>query len=54
VHVLTFHQAGEDKWSSIGKEYYFSREAPLDENTAKLAAGMLEEMGLVVSIGGSE
>lgn len=54
VHILPFHQAGENKWKAVGKEYHFAQYPPLEESSALRAAQLLCEMGISASVGGGE
>lgn len=54
VHILPFHQAGENKWKAVGKTYHFSQYPPLEMDAAERAAQILCEMGVPASIGGGE
>jgi pyruvate formate lyase activating enzyme len=53
VHILPFHQAGETKWDGIGVEYSFSGLEGMAVKDAESAKAILEEKGLIVSLGGS-
>jgi len=53
IHILPFHQMGEDKWSGIGLDYTFKDIDPLSEQQIDQARDILQKKGLCVNIGGT-
>jgi len=53
VHILPFHQMGENKWMGLEKEYYFKDIDPISDDKAANAKLLLEDEGLNVNIGGT-
>jgi len=53
IHILPFHQLGENKWKGLDYEYGFHDVEPSEGGTAVKAKELLEAMGLNVDIGGT-
>ncbi len=52
IHILPFHQAGESKWDSLGREYECESWQLPEEELLKHAEDILKESGIIVNIGG--
>ena len=52
IHLLPFHQMGEEKYERLQKEYRMKDEPPLHKEDLKEYAGYLKSCGFQVEIGG--
>jgi pyruvate formate lyase activating enzyme len=52
IHLLPFHQYGEGKYQSLGREYALEGASPMTEEEAERFKSIFEERGFRVQIGG--
>ena len=52
IHVLPFHQLGEEKWRSLDKGYSYAGKKPPDASNIKRAAEILGSFGCQVNVSG--
>ncbi|MCB6201989.1 glycyl-radical enzyme activating protein [Extibacter muris] len=52
IHLLPFHQAGEEKWSALGRCYTFEHRRLLEREEIEAARALIESKGIPVDVGG--
>ena len=52
IHVLPFHQVGQQKWDALNRSYAYESVALLTQDEILHAKALLEQTGLPVNLGG--
>jgi len=54
IHLMPFHQFGQEKWHALNRKYLFENVKEADENRIRRIAEKLEAAGFSVNIGGGD
>lgn len=52
IHLLPFHQAGEEKWRALGRRYSFEGRRLMEEEEIEAVRALIENKGIPADVGG--